>query len=113
MVVAVVPVGAVQVPSDQVVDVITVRHRGMAAVRAVYVLGGMAVTHVLRRTRCWVRGINSDPAFVDVVAVDHMEVAVVKIVDVPAVLDRGVAARRAVDVIVLGVNWVVAHWTSS
>ena len=48
VVVAVAAVGVVQVAIDEVIDVVAVRHRFMAATRAVNVAGRVATTRVFR-----------------------------------------------------------------
>jgi hypothetical protein len=99
VVVAVIFVGPMQPPTDEVIDVIAVRHCLVTARIAVSVRGiaggdlGMV---------CRVRLIDRDHVLVDMVAVGVMQVAAVEIVDVVVVTNRGVPAVRSVLV------WVVA-----
>ncbi len=109
VVVAVTVVDVVKVTVDQVVDVVAVRHGRVAAVRAVHVIGRMPAARVVWRAPGRVRGTDRDRALVDVIAVDSVEMAIVKVVHVAVVLDTSVAAVRAVDVVVVGVNLVLAH----
>lgn len=101
MVVAVPAVRVVQVPIDEVVDVVAVRDRLVTATGTVDVFGRVpgarAVAAALR-----VRGIHRDHVLVDVIAVRVVQVPVVDEVDV-ALVDHGqMAAAGAVDVTVLG-----------
>ncbi|HEY1553244.1 MAG TPA: hypothetical protein VGF94_00350 [Kofleriaceae bacterium] len=109
MVVAVTGVRVVKVAIDQVVDVIAVRHRLVAAARTVHVTGRVPLARVTGGATGRVRRVDRDCAFVDVVVVDHVEVAVVEVVDVAAVPDGPMPAVGAMDVIVLRVNLVGAH----
>ena len=89
---------------NEVVGVITVRHLLMTAVRSVLVGVGVRATVVLGRTGRGVLSVNLNRVLVDVILVGMMEMAVVQIVDMTVVLDRGVAAIRAVSMIVAGVG---------
>lgn len=92
MLVAVLAVRMMQVVAHQVVDVVAVRHRLMAATIAMRVLGLMALAVVLGRAVVGVRGVHRDDVLVDVVAVGMVEVSLVQVIDVVAVLDGRVAA---------------------
>lgn len=107
MIVAVPVVLVVEVPRNQVVGVISMRHRRVAAPRAVAVVLRVATAGVRRRARRGIRPIDGDGVLVDVIAVDVMEVTVMKVVDVAVVRDRLMAAVRPVDVIVAGVGGVL------
>jgi hypothetical protein len=82
------------VPVVQVVGVALVRHRHVAALRA---LLGMALG----------RHVPGLRALVDVVAVDAVNVAVMRVVGVIPVRERDVAAALAVGVLVTGVRGVL------
>lgn len=97
-----------QVPVDQIVDVVAVRHSLMSAAWAVLVGGVVACAVVARRAGVGVCGGHLDPVLVDVVAVHVMQVPIVKVVDVAVMADRGVAAAGAVHVGVVGVGWMGA-----
>ncbi len=99
MVVAVRPVGVVQVAEHQVVGVVAVGDRVVAAARAVDVVGLVGAARVVGRTGRGVRRADRERVVVDVVAVCAVEVAVVEVVDVAVVLDGLVAAARAVSVL--------------
>jgi hypothetical protein len=107
--VAVSSVRVMEVPVDEVVDVIAMRNRGVAARRAVYVIGRVALARMSRRARSRIRRIDGDRAFVDVVAVHRVKVTVVEVVDVASMLARDVAATGAVNVLVLGMRAMGAH----
>jgi hypothetical protein len=109
VVVAVIPVGVVQVVTDQVVRVITVRNRLVPATRPVLVARLMAAALVIRSALVGMRRIHGDRMLVDVVPVRVMKVPIVQVVDVPVVLERGMAAVRPVSMIVPFVNPVRFH----
>jgi hypothetical protein len=106
VIVAMAAVRVMQVAVDEVVDVIAVRHRGMPATRAVYVTGFVARAGVSRRAGGRILGVDRQYVLFDLAAGDRvMQVAVVQVVDVIAVLDRGVSAVLAVLVIVMFVRF--------
>jgi hypothetical protein len=106
VVVAVAVVRVVEMAVDQVIGVIAVRHAGMAAAGAMDVTGGVAGAPVVGRALGRIGRVDRDRAFVDVIAVDLVQVAVVQVVDVAGVLDREVAAVGAVNMIMGCVNGV-------
>lgn len=79
----------VQVPVDQVIDVIPVWDRLMAAPRAVLMAGVMSGARV-RRAGGRIRCRHFQHALVVVPFVRLMKMAVVQVVDVISMLDRGV-----------------------
>ncbi|MBN3724170.1 hypothetical protein [Burkholderia sp. Ac-20379] len=83
---------------DQIIDVIAVRYRFMAAAGAVDMPRFMTRALVVRRALIGVAAAHLDDVLVDMIAVRMMQVAVVEVIHVVAVLDRGVAAIRAVRV---------------
>ena len=109
MIVAVPAVRVVQVPADEIVDVIAVRDRLVAAARAVGVTLRVSVASVRRRAVRGIACVDSDRALVDVTIVRAVKVPVVRVVGVSAVRDRGVPAAGAVGVVVLLVDPMVAH----
>ena len=96
MVVAVIAVGMVQLPRDQVVDMIAVRNRLVTAARTMLVIGFM--TRVAERRRAMVRilGAHLDRVLLDDVAVLMMQMTVMKVVDMVAMLNSDVAAAGTV-----------------
>lgn len=88
-----VAVGVMQVPVDQVVDVIAVGHRLMPAARAVHVVGRVRAAAVVGRA-----AVRVDVGHLDAMLLDHValfgmvEVPIVQVVDVILVLNGDVAA---------------------
>lgn len=108
MVIAVAAVAAgmdmVQPAIDQIIDMIAVRHGLVPAIRPVHVItarGGGADIGI--------GGGNRNHMFIDMVAVDMVEMAVVQIIDMIIMADGGMAATGAVDMIVIIMD-VAAHW---
>jgi hypothetical protein len=112
VVVAVPGVGVVQVTLDQVVGVVAVRHRLVAAVGAVLVARVVTAAVVLGRAVVRVLRVDRDDVLVHVVLVRVMQVAAVQVVGVALVLDGRVAAARAVLVRVVAVGLVIGHESS-
>jgi hypothetical protein len=96
VVVAVIAVGMVQVVGDQVVDVVSVRHRLMPASRPVGVPGLMLAAGMLRGAVLGVRLTGFDHVLVHVVLVRVMQVPIVQVVHMSVVAHGGVAAVRTV-----------------
>jgi hypothetical protein len=106
VVVAVAVVDVVQVALDEVIRVIAMRHGRVSTARAVDMVGGVSGAAVVRRALGGVGRIDGDRVLVDVIAVDVVQVPVVEIVDVTRVLDRGMPAVGAVNVVVTFVDRV-------
>lgn len=87
VVVAVPGVRVMQVPGDEVVDVIAVRYRFVTATRPVDMALGVTRAGVRRRARGRIGRVDLDDALVHVAIVDVVEVAVVEVVDVVAMTD--------------------------
>jgi hypothetical protein len=96
VVVAVVAVRMVQVPVDQVIDMIAVRDRFVAAAGAVLMGFVMLSAIVAGRAIAGVGAVHFQPMFFDPALAYVMQVAVVQVVDMVVVLDRGMAAILAV-----------------
>ncbi|HLW47944.1 MAG TPA: hypothetical protein VKW09_09280 [bacterium] len=86
MVVAVAPVRMMQVPGDEVIHMVAMRHRVVPAARAMRVVLWMLAAIVLRRAACRVGRIDREAVVVHVVTVDVVQVAVVEVIGVVAVL---------------------------
>ena len=82
MVVAMTPMGMVQMAGHQIIDMVTMRNCFVAAVRTVNVARRMRLAFVAGGTFVGVGIVNSKGMLIVVVAVPVMEVAVVKIIDV-------------------------------
>jgi hypothetical protein len=88
-------VGCVPVPVVDIVGVVIVRHSHVTALQAVLV--GVTL----------MRHVPALGAFVHVVAVDPVNVAVVRVIGVVAVWERDVTAALAVGMLVIGVCGVL------
>ena len=105
MVVAVVTVRVMQMAVNQVVDMVTMRYRGMAAPRAVNVIRIMAFTSM----RCATVGVQIGYLYAVLVVVAVMgavQVPVMQIAHMVVVLDGDVTTTGAVFVRVILVNFV-------
>jgi len=97
-----VAVGVMQVPVDQIVDVVAVGHLLMPAAGAVHVVGRVRAAAVVGRA-----AVRVDVGHLDAMLLDHVpflgmvEVSVVQVVDVIVVLNGDVAAVRTVLVAVV------------
>jgi len=60
----------------------------------------------------WIGRVDGDRAFVDMIAVDHVQIPVVEVVDVATMLDGGVAASGTVNMIVGDVRGTRRHGKS-
>jgi hypothetical protein len=110
VVVAVVAVRVVEVVAHQIVDMVTVGHRFVAAARAVAVCRVVAAAGVARRAVSRIGGGDGDGVlFYRTVGSLVVEVAVVQIVDVVSVLECRVAAAWAVAVRVIVVDLGFGH----
>jgi hypothetical protein len=100
----------VQPTVHEIVDVVTVRHRFMSAVWTVCVW-----TVDLRRAFYGICSIDRDDMFVHMILVHMVEMAVVKIIHVAVMANRGVPAFRAMLVSVVGMVLLGAcgHWRCS
>ena len=100
MIITVIPVRMVETALDEVIGVLAVRHRLVAAVRAVEVLTAIVLAVAVVGELV----IDRQRVLINVVAVGLVQVAVVDEVDVTIVDDRRVAAAGAVDVVVIFVR---------
>lgn len=109
VVVAVIAVRMVQMTVDQVIDMVAVRHRFVAAAGSVRMSCAVAGTMMLRRAAVRVGGADGDHVLVDMVAMHVVQMAVVQEIDVAFVAHRSVTALRAVLVVVMGVLSAAGH----
>jgi hypothetical protein len=98
---------------NQIINVVTVGHDLVSTTGTVVMAGFVAVAMVLGRTTFRIL-----PADIQGMLLDHgwawgvdgmMEMAVVKIIDVAAMFDGGMAAVRAVLMTVIGMAFWIAH----
>jgi choline-glycine betaine transporter len=103
VIVAVITVRMVQPAVDEVVDMIAMRHRFMSAS---WTMRMCAMD--LRRAVHRIGAIDRDDMFVDVILVHVVEMAIVQIVHVAVMANRGVPACRAMLVSVVGMVFLGA-----
>ncbi|MFL9963818.1 hypothetical protein PQR02_22680 [Paraburkholderia sediminicola] len=106
MIVAVIAVRMVQVAVDEIVDVIPLRHRFVAAPRSVNV--GRVVAPAVRRALVRIFGAHFEPVLVDMIAVRVMQMTVMQIINVIVVPDCSMSTVRAMLMVVASVMWFVA-----
>jgi hypothetical protein len=107
VVVAVVAVRMMQVTVDQVVDVVAVRHRLVAATWTVAMVRVMAGAAMVGRAAVGVPLAHGDDMLVDVVLVRMMQVAVMEIVDVAIMAHREMAAPGTVRMRMVGMDGMI------
>ena len=100
MIITVTIVRVVEASIDEVVGVLAVRHRLVAAVRAMHVLTAIVLAVAVVGELV----IDRQRVLINVIAVRLVQVAVVDEVDVAIVDDRRMAAAGAVDVVVIFVR---------
>lgn len=102
MIVAVIPVGMVQMTIHEVVDVIAVGHRLMTATGAMHMV--RVVPGALMRGGATVGvGVRYlDHVLVDVILMRMMQVSIMQVIGMTIVFDGRMAAARAMFVIVVG-----------
>lgn len=98
MVVAVPPVGMMEVAIHQVVDVVTVGNCLVPAIDSMNVMPIVAVANMSHGAIVRILLIHRNRVFDVVIAVATVKVTVVQIIGVIPVLDRRVAATRSVNV---------------
>src|SRR5579883_3229423 len=101
MIIAVAAVGMMQVVLYQVVNVLAMRHGFMAAVLAMNVAWFVGAARVFRGAGIRVCLVHIDLAFIDVIAVDRVKVAVMKVVDMVFMPDGGMPAPRTMNVLMI------------
>jgi hypothetical protein len=98
MMVAVPIVLMVKMPIDQIVSVIAVGNLGMATVWSVHVIVGMRLALMPISAMFWLFIRNFHYMLIDVIAVNVVEMPVVKIIKMVFVLDPLMAAAFSVNV---------------
>jgi hypothetical protein len=94
-------VRVMQVAVNEVIDVVAVRHRFVAATGTVDVLLGVPSASVSRRAGAGILARHVDRMLYDLVAFVVMQVAVVQVIDMIAMLDARVSAVLAMLVVVV------------
>lgn len=93
----------VQPAIDEIIDMIAMRHGFVAAIRPMHMATGQ-----FGRAAIGIGGRHRDHMFINMVAVNMMKMAIMQIIHMAIVMDGGVAAARAVDMGMIGVD-VAAH----
>jgi hypothetical protein len=94
VVVAVALVRMVQVAFHEIVGMATVRYRFMTATTAMSMFALVSTARMAWGTGGWIRAALAQGMFVHVSGMNVVKMAVVQIIDVPFMLDRGVPATR-------------------
>lgn len=105
VVVAVIAVRVVKMVGDAIVDVVTVRHRLMAAARTVHMARLMSTATMVGSAAIGVLARYLDHMLVDMILVRVVEVTVVQIVYVATVAHGGVSAAWRMLMRMVGVRW--------
>ena len=108
VIIAMVAVRVVQVTSDEIIDVIAVRHCGVTAIGAVDVVFGVCSTIMRGSASNGIGTIDSERVLFDAGRGRVMQMAIVEIIHMPFVLDRDMATAWAVGVVVWFVM-IVSH----
>jgi hypothetical protein len=112
VVVAVVAMGMVQVPVDQVIDMITVGYRFVPTVGAVNMTRVVATAGVCRGALGRVRSGHLElMLFHLAIVTDMVQVPVMQVVDVVAMQDTGMLTVRSMLMVVMGVQ--ISHFKLS
>lgn len=109
MVITMRAMGEVQMAGDQIVDMVSVRHGLMPAVRAVAMSGLMPLAAMGRCASSRVLRSDTEPMFIDMVAMRMMKMSVMEIVGVTVMGDGRMPAVRSVLMGVMLMDGVVAH----
>lgn len=109
MVVAMGSVGEVQMAGNQIVHVVAVRDGLMPAGCAMVMIRIVTLAAVGRRAGNGVLLRHVQAMFIDMVAMEVMQVAVMQIIRVAVMKNSGMAATGSVSMAVLIVNRVIAH----
>ncbi len=102
VVVAVIPMGMMQVPVDQVIDMITVRHGGMPTARAVYVVFVVALAFVMNAPR----GVGVRDPYDMLVVVAFMGTVQMPVMQVPNMIPMFHGDVTTVRAMLMGVVFV-------
>jgi hypothetical protein len=114
VIVAVIAVWMMQVAVDQIIDVVAVRDRLVAASWAMNMAGLVPRARVSRRAPVGILGRHLYDMFIDVTCMHVMQVTIVQIVHMITVLHGRMAASGTMLVVVVGVvgQFAVCHQKS-
>jgi hypothetical protein len=91
-------VAVMQVPADQIIDVIAVRNRGMPAIFAVLVPALMLAAAVAGRASLRIAAADADAVLFHPIAADVLQTPILEIIDVAFVPHGGVPAIGTMNV---------------
>jgi len=109
MVIAMITVRMVQMTIDQVIDMVTMGHRLMAAAWAMYMAGGVAGALMVWRAALGILSVNRQAVLVNMIAMHMVQVAVVQVIDMTIMLNRRMATARLVLMVMVGVFRASTH----
>jgi hypothetical protein len=104
-----VAMGMMEVAADQIIHVIAMRHRGVAAVGAMDMRGIVAGAGVVGCALIGVGGGHGDDVFIDMSGVGVMQMAVVQVIHMVVVADGEVTAVGAMLMRMVRVDVAGAH----
>ena len=99
----------VQVPVNQIVYVVAMGYRGMAAIRSMYVIGCMTGALVLWRADVGVRRRDAKHMFIDMIVVRMVHMAIVQVVNMAFMVNSDVPAIGSMLVVMVYVLGMVAR----
>ena len=108
MIVTVIAVGMVQMACNEIVDMVAMRNRFVAAARTMNVSSVVSSAVMVGRATIRVLVAHFNPVLIHMVRVRMVKMAVVEIIHMAAVPDRNMTAMRAMHVIVIGVMRKIA-----
>lgn len=108
MIITVIAVRVVQMAGDEIVDVIAMRNRFVAAAGAMNVSSIMSGAAMVGRATIRVPVAHLNPMLVDMIGMRMVKMAIVKIIDMASMPDGNVAAAGSVRVVVVGMMRKVA-----
>jgi hypothetical protein len=101
MVIAMAVVRIVEMPFDQVIDMVAMRHGLMAAIRPMLMFNRMPHAFVLRRAVLGVGRGYADYMFIDVAVMRVMQMPIVQVINMTIVHDPRMAAPRPMRVVMI------------
>jgi hypothetical protein len=109
MVITMSAMGEVQVVGDEVVDMVSVGHCLVATVHTMAMSGLMPIAAMGRCACCWVLCGDVEPMFIDMVAMQMVQMSVMQIVGVATMADGRMPTVRSVLVIMMLMDKMVVH----
>jgi hypothetical protein len=108
MIITVIAVGMVQMVRHEIVDVVAMRNRFVAAARTMNVSSIMSTAAMVGRATIRVLVAHFNPMFVHVIGVRMVKMAIVEIIHMIPVPDGNVAAAGSMRVVVVGMMRKIA-----